>query len=173
MNDFLRQIPLFSGLDDYALERLVAMSTEVTLKPGDYLMREDEMGDTMYVILEGRTQVRKLAGDAEVVLGERGPGEVLGEMSLLDQAPRVASVIALTPVRAMVIDQETFMALIDWSPSAARSVLKMFAQRIRSMQATLQQREKMASLGTLAAGIAHELNNPARGGQARRVSTAR
>lgn len=53
------------------------------------------------------------------------------------------------------------MALIDWSPSAARSVLKMFAQRIRSMQATLQQREKLASLGTLAAGIAHELNNPA------------
>ncbi len=53
------------------------------------------------------------------------------------------------------------MALIDWSPGAARVVLRTFAQRIRSMQATLQQREKMASLGTLAAGIAHELNNPA------------
>lgn len=161
MNDFLRQIPLFSGLADDALERLVAMSTEIELKPGEYLMREDEVGDSMYVILEGTLQVRKKAGDTEVVLAERVAGEVLGEMSVLDQAPRVASVIALTPVRALQIDQETFMALIDWSPSAARVILRTFAQRIRSMQATLQQREKMASLGTLAAGIAHELNNPA------------
>lgn len=161
MNAFLRQIPLFNGLADDALERLVAMSTEVTLQPGEYLMHEDDMGDSMYVIVEGRLQVRKRTPDAEVVLGERGAGEVLGEMSLLDQAPRVASVIALMPVRALKIDQETFMALIDWSPGAARVVLKTFAQRIRSMQATLQQREKMASLGTLAAGIAHELNNPA------------
>lgn len=161
MNEFLRQIPLFSGLDDYALDRLVAMSTEIQLKPGDYLMHEDEIGDAMYVILEGTLQVRKKAADTDVVLAVRGPGDVLGEMSVLDQAPRVASVIVLTPVRAMVIDQETFMALIDWSPSAARSILKMFAQRIRSISATLQQREKMASLGTLAAGIAHELNNPA------------
>lgn len=161
MNDFLRQIPLFSGLADDALERLVAMSTEIKLNPGEYLMREDDVGDSMYVIVEGTLQVRKKAGDTEVVLAERVAGEVLGEMSVLDQAPRVASVIALTPVLALQIDQETFMALIDWSPSAARVILRTFAQRIRSMQATLQQREKMASLGTLAAGIAHELNNPA------------
>ncbi len=161
MNEFLRQVPLFSGLDDYALERLVAMSHEIRLNPGEYLMREGKIGDAMYVTLEGTMQVRKTVDETEIVLAERGPGEVLGEMSVLDQSPRVASVIALTPVRALVIDQETFMALIDWSPTAARSILRMFAQRIRSMQATLQQREKMASLGTLAAGIAHELNNPA------------
>lgn len=161
MNDFLRQIPLFSALDDMALERLVAMSTEMELAPGDYLMREGEMGDSMYVIVEGNLQVRKLAGDSEVVLAERGAGEVIGEMSVLDQAPRVASIIALTNARALKIDSETFMALLDWSPSAARAILKTFAQRIRSTQAMLQQREKMASLGTLSAGIAHELNNPA------------
>lgn len=161
MNDFFRQIPLFSGLDDYALERLVAMSTEIQLNPGDYLMHEDEIGDSMYVIVEGRFQVRKKTPDGEVVLAERGPGEVSGEMSVLDQAPRVASVIALTKAKAMKIDQETFMALLDWSPSAARAILRTFAMRIRSTQALLQQREKMASLGSLSAGIAHELNNPA------------
>jgi signal transduction histidine kinase len=82
-------------------------------------------------------------------------------MSVLDQAPRSATVVALTPTRLLQIDQETFMAMIDWSPSAARAILKTFAQRIRSTQVALQQREKMASLGTLSAGIAHELNNPA------------
>ncbi|MCG3140724.1 MAG: Adaptive-response sensory-kinase SasA [Anaerolineae bacterium] len=161
MNDFLRQIPLFSGLDDYALERLVAMSAEISLQPGELLIREGENGDTMYIILDGSLQIRKRARDGEIVLAERGAGEVIGEMSVLDQAPRVASVIALTPVHALAIDQETFMALLDWSPTAARAILRTFAQRIRSTQAALQQREKMASLGTLAAGIAHELNNPA------------
>ncbi len=161
MIEFLRQIPLFNGLDDSALERLIAMSTEIELQPGDYLIREDEIGNAMYVIVEGKFQVRKHARDGDVVLAERVPGEVIGEMSVLDQAPRVASVIALTPARAMVIDQETFMALLDWSPTAARAILKTFAQRIRTTQAALQQREKMAALGTLSAGIAHELNNPA------------
>ncbi len=161
MIDFLRQIPLFNGLDDYALERLFAMSREITLQPGEFLMREGEMGDSMYVIVDGTLQVRKQARDSEVVLAERKAGEVIGEMSVLDQAPRSASVVALTPTRLLQIDQETFMAMIDWSPSAARAILKTFAMRIRSTQAALQQREKMAALGTLSAGIAHELNNPA------------
>jgi len=168
MNDFLRAIPLFSGLDDYfsglddyAVERLVAMSEELELKPGDYLIREGEMGDSMYIVAEGKFQVRKKAGDAEVVLAERGAGEVIGEMAVVDQAPRSASVIALTQARVLRIDQEMFMALLDWSPGSARAILKTFGQRLRSSNATLQQREKMAALGTLAAGIAHELNNPA------------
>ena len=161
MNDFLRAIPLFSGLDDYALERLVAMSEQLELKPGDYLIREGEIGDSMYIVVTGKFQIRKKAGDAEVVLAERGAGEVIGEMAVVDQAPRSASVIALTNARVMRIDQEMFMALLDWSPSSARAILKTFGQRLRSTNAALQQREKMASLGTLAAGIAHELNNPA------------
>lgn len=135
MNDFLRQIPLFSGLDDYALERLVAMSAEISLQPGELLIREGEIGDAMYIILDGSLQIRKRARDGEIVLAERGAGEVIGEMSVLDQAPRVASVIALTPVRALAIDQEMFMALLDWSPTAARAILRTFAQRIRSTQA--------------------------------------
>lgn len=161
MNDFLRQIPLLSGLDDYALDRLVAMSAQIELKPGEYLIREGEMGDSMYIILAGLLQVRKKAAESEVVLAERKGGEVMGEMSVLDQAPRSASVVALEPSRLLQIDQETFMALLDWSPSAARAILRTFAQRLRNTSAMLQQQEKMASLGTLSAGIAHELNNPA------------
>lgn len=161
MIEFLHQIQLFSGLDNYALERLVAMSTELTLKPGDYLIREGEMGDSMFVIVEGDLQVLKKVGDSSVVIAKRYPGEVIGEMAVLDQAPRTASVVALTPSRLLQIDQETFTALLDWSPTAARAVLRTFAARIRNTEAVLRQSEKMASLGTLSAGIAHELNNPA------------
>jgi signal transduction histidine kinase len=161
MSEVLRRVPLFSGLDPYALDRLVAMSRESELKPGDYLIREDKLGDSTYIIIEGKVQVRKAAGDGEVVLAECGAGDVMGEMSVLDQTPRVASVIALTPCRVLEVDQETFLSLIASSPSAAHTILKTFAQRIRSTEASLQEREKMASLGTLSAGIAHELNNPA------------
>lgn len=161
MIEFLKQIPLFSGLDNYALERLVAMSNEVTLAPGEYLVREGEIGNSMYIILDGELQVSKKAGDSSVVIAKRYPGEVLGEMAVLDSTPRYASIIALKPSQLLQIDQETFTALLDWSPTAARAILKTFAQRIRGTEALLRQNEKMASLGTLSAGIAHELNNPA------------
>jgi hypothetical protein len=66
--EFLHQIPLFAGLDDYALERLIAMSTQVQLQTGDVLIRENDMGDSMYIVLDGTLQVRKQARDTEVVL---------------------------------------------------------------------------------------------------------
>jgi CRP-like cAMP-binding protein len=81
MNDFFQKIPLFAGLADDAIERLVAMSTQIELKPGEYLMREDELGDSMYVVVDGRARGRRSVG-GNVGAGQcatRGVGDCADE----------------------------------------------------------------------------------------------
>jgi signal transduction histidine kinase len=159
--EFLRHLSLFSGISEEELERLVRMGQQVLLPPRGVLIREGEPGDALYVVLEGDFEITKHSGSSEVVIAHRGAGEVMGEMSLLDNEPRSATVRALTPSRLLKIDQESFHKLLEWSPPAARAILKTVTSRLRNTEAMLRQSEKMAALGTLAAGVAHELNNPA------------
>jgi C4-dicarboxylate-specific signal transduction histidine kinase len=82
-------------------------------------------------------------------------------MSLLQQAPRSATIRAVEDAEALEIGPDAFRAVLESSPGTAAAILRTIASRLRSTEASLIQREKLASLGTLAAGLAHELNNPA------------
>jgi signal transduction histidine kinase len=86
---------------------------------------------------------------------------MLGEMSLLERSRHTATVRAKTDSRVVVLEPEAFQQLLAESPEAAGRVLRTMAARLRSTEASLMAREKLASLGILAAGLAHELNNPA------------
>jgi signal transduction histidine kinase len=89
------------------------------------------------------------------------PGQFFGEMALLEQAPRSASVRALRESSLLVIGQAAFQTLLTCSSSAPLKILYTVTSRLRSTESMLIQTQKMAALGTLAAGLAHELNNPA------------
>jgi signal transduction histidine kinase len=159
--EFLRRLPLFAELADGDLRELCRLARTVPVPAGTLLMEEGTPGDGLYVVRSGELEVTRREGGEEVVLAVRGAGEVLGEMSLLEQAPRSASVRALSDSELLVIAPDAFQALLTASPAAAVTVLRTVAGRLRSTEAMLMQREKLASLGTLAAGLAHELNNPA------------
>ncbi|HEX8218523.1 MAG TPA: ATP-binding protein [Chloroflexia bacterium] len=158
---FLEKLPLFAGLPEREMDLLVRMAEPATVKAGQVLMEEGTPGDALYVIIDGEMEVIKRSGKQSLVLGVRKTGEVLGEMALIEQVPRMATVRALRDSQVLGISQNGFHQLIAGNPQAVNAILRTFITRLRSTESLLVQNEKMASLGTLAAGLAHELNNPA------------
>jgi signal transduction histidine kinase/predicted CoA-binding protein len=165
MYDFLKKVPLFAGLPEEDLDRLCEMVVEVHLPAGAELFSEGSPGDKAYVIKEGEIEIIKTSGGRKVLLANRKPGEVIGEMSLLEAAPRFASGVARIDSVLLEVGHAELNELLNTSPSAARAMLHTVTARFRSSELMLKQSEKMAQLGTLTAGIAHELNNPAAAAQ--------
>jgi CRP-like cAMP-binding protein len=99
--------------------------------PGDFLFREGEGGDKMYVLLEGTAEI--MVGD--LVVEAAGPGALLGEMALIDNSPRTASVVAKTPCRLAQVDRRRFHFLVQQTPHFATHVMKTLADRLRHMNA--------------------------------------
>ncbi|HEX9597246.1 MAG TPA: cyclic nucleotide-binding domain-containing protein, partial [Anaerolineales bacterium] len=157
----LKKIPLFSGLSEEDFQRLCDMSREFQLPAGNMLFEEGQPGAEAYVIEKGEVEIIKSSQDREVLLAVRGPGEVIGEVALLDEAPRMASVRARSDSTLIAIKKGSFDELLHSSPTALNATFRTTLARLRETQSGLQQVEKMAQLGTLTAGVAHELNNPA------------
>lgn len=159
--DFLRRIGFFSGLSDADLDALCIETEVVTIDSGETLIQEGAPGDAAFIVLDGEFEVVKKSDAQDIVIAVRDAGEVFGEMALLDQAPRTATVRAVRAGRVLKIPGDAFHKVLSRNPSAALDILKTVSQRLRQNEALLRQSEKMAALGTMSAGLAHELNNPA------------
>lgn len=114
--DLLRQVPLFEGLSDKVLARIDSMTVETTLSPGHELTRQGEPSDQVFVIVEGSAEVRV----NDEVVHESVPGELVGELGVLDHAVRSATVIATTPMRVLVMHPGEIRSLLANDPPAGR-----------------------------------------------------
>lgn len=159
--DRLRTVELFADFDGEDLERIAAATRRRELKAGVRLFEEGDEGRHAFVILEGELEILKAAAGREVLLAVRRDGDVIGEMSLLEDAPRMAGARARTDTVVLDVPKEVFDEVLATSAAAVRALFGALVARWRETEARLRQREQLAQLGTLAAGLAHELNNPA------------
>ena len=110
------------------------------VEAGKVVFREGDPGDTVYVVLEGKVDLRVNGRLVETV----GPGGILGEMALIEQAPRVAGATARTACDLQPISEERFMSMIQQTPHFALQVMKVIASRLRRMNARLMQKKAPA-----------------------------
>jgi len=161
----LRKSPLFQGLSDDELQQLMDNAKPVSLHAGDILIKQGDPGDSAFVVIKGEFEIQKQTGQSLIKIDVRNPGDVVGEMALLSRAPRNATIISLTDSETLKIPQEAFENLLSTSSTAALAVLHWVMARLTQNESLLHQQEKMAALGTMSAGLAHELNNPAAAAQ--------
>jgi CRP/FNR family cyclic AMP-dependent transcriptional regulator len=130
--DFLATVPLFNGLDRVELERFAEVTREKSYPKGSVILFEDDPGDSLFVVREGRVKVVLIGEDGrEVILGVLGVGEYFGELSLIDDRPRSAHVIAMEDSNLLVLRREDFRKRVESSPSVAWSLLTELSRRLR------------------------------------------
>lgn len=111
---------------------LSKLLTEHHYKPGDIIFKEGNIGDTMFIIWSGRVAVVKGNFESPTILGYRGVGEIIGEMALLEDQPRSATVVALEPVRTLRIKREDFEQWLSSNPSMGMGILGTLSARLRA-----------------------------------------
>lgn len=130
--DFLKKISLFANLTDRNLKRLARACTERSFNPGDYLVRQDDEGVGLFVIISGLVKVIKsTAGGNVIEIATHGPGEFVGEFSVLDGAKRTASVVAEEKTSCVVLAAWDFNSIVQAHPEIALDILPVVVRRFR------------------------------------------
>ena len=128
----LKKTFLFRGLPDAILNEVAQRASIRTLAAGEVLMRQAEIGDSLFVINDGWFNIVTADSQGrERIINKTGPGETLGEMGLLDEAPRSATVVALTEAKVLELKKHDFQQILDQRPDVALSLIRGFSSRLR------------------------------------------
>src|SRR6202047_5247748 len=159
-SELLHRIPAFDGLPDDQIAWFLSQSKELHLNQGDSYSRPGDPADAMFVLLEGEFQWRgELAGESFVL--EIHAGEITGILPFSRMKQFTLSGRAMTEARILRFPAALFPQLVQKMPELATRLVGLMSDRIREATRFEQQRDRLAALGKLSAGLAHELNNPA------------
>jgi len=125
----LSGIPLFDDFSKKHLNRLASETDELTFGPGESVVKEGDLGETLFVVLEGEGKVVRGGRKVGVVL----PGDFFGELSAIDGGPRTASVVAVTQLRVLRLFRRTLMSLIEDEPQVTLKLLDGIVRRVRQI----------------------------------------
>ncbi len=169
LSALLRKVPILSSLKDEELHCLQGVR-EIYIEPGEVIMQQGEVAHFFWILLEGELQVHQTQPDGRTVLLHTvDSGNAFGEIPLLTNLPNPSTLEASRPSRLLQLDEDQFWTLMTSCPEVRKAILSNMAHRVEKLHSFTIQQEKMASLGTLAAGLMHELNNP--GAAARRAAS--
>lgn len=132
MDHNLRNIPLFSALDDDAAGALQKSMVPQTLKKGKHLFQEGDPGDRLYIVTQGKIKLTHASGDGrESLLMVLGPGDMFGELSLFDPGPRTSTAVAITDSEVLGLGNNDLRPWLTGRPEVAQSLLQALAHRLR------------------------------------------
>jgi CRP-like cAMP-binding protein len=129
----LREIPIFADLSAEDLELVANIAREEWYPQNTEIFHQGEAGHVMFVLVEGRLHVVRTVNGAEQVIAERGPGDFVGEMAVIESAPRLATLRTQSDVRVLAIDGETFKGILRERPDVSFAVLRNISRRLREM----------------------------------------
>jgi CRP/FNR family cyclic AMP-dependent transcriptional regulator len=124
--DLIRKVPLFARCSRAELKEIATLADEIDLREGKEMTREGSPGREFFVLLEGTADVKKNSRRVNTL----GPGDFFGEIALVSREPRTATVIATSPVRALVITDRSFRRLLDDAPQVQTKVMEAMAERL-------------------------------------------
>jgi signal transduction histidine kinase len=158
----LRRVELFAPLPEDCVERFAAAGTMRELRAGETTRADGDPADAVFVILDGKVRITQRHGDHERTLVTYGANTLFGEIPLLMGSPTYwATGRVIADARILEVPAPAFWELLATCQPAATAVMKEMASRISALESVGQSRHRLVALGTLAAGLAHELNNPA------------
>jgi len=156
----LLRVPAFADLPDDQITWFIAQSHELPLKAGDTYARQGDPADGMFVVLEGQFQVQGELGGETIVISTK-PGDVTGILPFSRMTQFTVTGRAVTDGRLLRFPASLFPDLVQKMPELTKRLVALMSDRIREATRIEQQRDRLAALGKLSAGLAHELNNPA------------
>ena len=159
--DGLRDLPVLASLADEELAQLAAAGRERRLATGEFLFHQGDRASAFHLVLDGQLETtREIAGE-QVLMMNHGPGGFLGAMALLTETPYRKSTFAVDDTLLFELDGDELRRLAFTHPPLLRQFLPAFESVSHAVKGIERDREKLLAVGTLAAGLAHELNNPA------------
>ena len=127
----IQQVPLFEGLSRNQVKEIARLADEVDIPAGKRLATTGETGEELLVIIDGQAIVKTPTHTRRL-----GPGDIVGEMSLIDGGPRSATVEATTPMRLLVVGRREFWQLLEVAPSITRKLMRTLSKRLRDAEAS-------------------------------------
>ncbi|MBW4601929.1 MAG: cyclic nucleotide-binding domain-containing protein [Calothrix sp. FI2-JRJ7] len=159
------QNALFPKLPEEALQKMLTVGAQIHFNAGDIVFTEGQADYKFCIVLNGEIEITKQLGGETKLLAVHRRGEFLGEVSMITGHGATASARALTAATILEIDSETFKRIIAECSPIADVILTAMVGRSKDVEVQMRHSEKLAALGKLSAGLAHELNNPAAAAQ--------
>lgn len=152
LEDRLKRVQLFSGLDDESLKLLAARCRRRKFEVGEALFHEGDPGQTLYIVLSGTVLIQRVTKDMETVhIAQRQPGEHFGELALFDDLPRSADAETGSPCELLLLERRDLVPLLEGHPSIAWNIIRALSARLRESSDATVRSNSLDVLGRLAA----------------------